>query len=88
VKGGKMSLIPRFRMKSKWEAAPAKAISLDLARLCLNCDNIIQEKVCPVCFSTNQLRVVQFIGSTKLTGKRFLTKENGDVKIIYVGNPE
>ena len=62
-----------------------EAIPISKARLCLNCDNIIQSGICPVCLSTKQLFLIQFLGSIKeVDVKRFVTDENGKMKIINI----
>lgn len=62
-----------------------EAIPLNKARLCLNCDIIIQSNTCPTCLSTKQLFLVQFLGSMKKDNlKRFITDENGKMKTINI----
>jgi len=62
-----------------------EAIPISKARLCLNCDNIIQSGICPVCLSTKQLFLIQFLGSIKKDDlKRFVTDENGKIKMINI----
>lgn len=61
------------------------AIPISDARLCLNCDNIIQTQICPICLSKKQLFIVQFLGSLKLDEvKRFVIGENGEIKTINI----
>lgn len=72
-------------MSKKVVPIPVRAISINDARLCLNCDNIIQSRVCPICSSTQQLFLVQFLGSLKREElKRFVVNGEGEVETIDI----
>lgn len=65
------------------------AIPISEARLCLNCDNIVQAQICPACLSTKQLFIVQFLGGLENGHmKRFIVTEKGKVKAINIREKE
>jgi hypothetical protein len=56
-------MIWRFMRKLFWNGSESNcAIPIGNARLCVNCDSVIQDTVCPICASKKQLRIGNILG--------------------------
>ena len=70
------------------ERLPERGINLNRLKLCLNCDNIVTERPCPVCSSGYQIFISKFIGNMREDLKRFIIQKDGKVELMKISSDQ